>query len=242
MSAVKQRSCDGGMAEVKCGAEVINTLLFLVESYVDEVLPGLGDSAASRRYQKKMAELFLELLSSSGERALCGDHFPAHLTVSACLCNMDMSHVILCHHKKIGKWIPLGGHTEPHQDTSFGEACLRECEEESGISRETMQLHHPLRLHLSPENKQHFCHPPPFDLDIHLIPATPQGPAHQHYDVRFLITTPHLSPLHLTAEAHDVRWLPLAHVDRYTDEESTLRLVRKIIGLRPPGFIDRTLM
>lgn len=54
---------------------------------------------------------------------------PAHFTASAVIIYLD--HILLVNHKRIGAWLPPGGHLEegelPHQ------ACLREVFEETGV-------------------------------------------------------------------------------------------------------------
>ena len=188
----------------------LSTITTLIQDYASTVVPLFSKSDDKAR-QRAIAKRFLELLNTYGLKALRAHHMPAHLTVSAWLCNSKMTHVALCHHKKIGKWIPMGGHVE-RQDLSLSRACLREVREESSLLDSELRLHSTL----------------PFDLDIHAIPATSKLPAHSHYDVRFLITTPSLLALTLGEEAYDLRWVSISEISAFTTEESTLRQVRKM--------------
>ena len=44
---------------------------------------------------------------------------------------VQQSRVLVIHHKKLNKWLPLGGHIELDEDPE--QAALRETKEESGI-------------------------------------------------------------------------------------------------------------
>jgi hypothetical protein len=68
-------------------------------------------------------------------------------------------------------------------------------------------------------------------LDIHEIPErrteSSVEPKHFHYDVRFLFIADEMSPLTITAESKDLRWVALGEVQTLTQEESMLRMVEK---------------
>lgn len=137
---------------------------------------------------------------------------PGHVTASAWIVSRDGTRCLLTHHKKLDKWLQLGGHVdgEPHVE----QAALREAREESGI--------------------EHFMMPPwqgglvPLDLDVHPIPAHGAEPGHEHHDVRFLLVADAARPLVVSDESHDVRWVEVARLRDYTGEESVLRLARKV--------------
>ena len=99
-------------------------------------------------------------------------HPPGHFTASAWLVSKDGARVLLTHHKKLGRWLQLGGHADGDQD--LANVALREAEEESGLTA----------LSIVPEI---------FDLDAHEIPARGVFGAagyeavHVHWDVRFVV-------------------------------------------------------
>jgi 8-oxo-dGTP pyrophosphatase MutT (NUDIX family) len=113
----------------------------------------------------------------------------------------------LTHHAKLGIWVQLGGHTDEGED--WTEAALREAREESGLPD--------LRL----------VRPGLFDLDIHEIPARKDQAAHDHYDLRFLVEADDAVPLTVSEESHDLAWVNLTDLHRFTDEESQIRMARK---------------
>ena len=67
----------------------------------------------------------------------------------------------------------------------------------------------------------------PIDLDVHTIPARPGEPQHLHWDVRFLLVAGRGQPLVVSAESHDLAWVPIHELEDFTTEESVLRMHRK---------------
>ena len=94
-----------------------------------------------------------------------------HVTGSAIIARPDASAFLLVHHRKLGRWLQPGGHTE-ESDASVYDAALREVREETGIA----ELEAPLGRRI-------------LDVDVHPIPAHGRDAAHSHFDVRFLFTT-----------------------------------------------------
>ena len=92
-----------------------------------------------------------------------------HITGSAWVVDPAGSRLLLTHHRKLGKWLQLGGHSDGEPDTLA--VALREAREESG-------------LRVRPISNA------VLDIDIHTIPALKGEPAHLHYDVRFALRRP----------------------------------------------------
>ena len=143
---------------------------------------------------------------ASEPRCFENDCWTGHITGSAWVLSRDASHALLILHDKLGKWLQPGGHSDGDPDTRA--VALREAREETGM---TIELDAPGI----------------FDIDIHEIPARGVQPAHLHLDVRFVVRADMSEPPVRNHETRDVRWVALADVERYTSEESVLRMVRK---------------
>lgn len=132
-----------------------------------------------------------------------------HITGSAWVVERSGIRVLLTHHRRLNKWVQLGGHTDGDPDVLA--AALREAEEESGI-----EGIRPLSGNI-------------FDIDVHKIPARGDDPAHYHYDIRFIATVTGSEDYTVSDESHDLAWVEVGKLSNYTTEESMLRLARKWI-------------
>jgi len=139
--------------------------------------------------------------------------YNGHFTGSAWIISPDKSDIFMTHHKKLGKWIQLGGHADGESDLL--KVALREATEESGIQQFKV---------LSKKI---------FDLDIHEIPQINSELRHLHYDVRFLIEAdPTGEAVIISDESHDVTWIPLADVTKLNPEVSIARMIKKTIIMK----------
>ncbi len=132
---------------------------------------------------------------------------PGHLTGSAWVVSPDRSRVLLTHHRKLDKWLQLGGHADGDGDLLA--VAQREAMEESGLE-EVRALA-----------------PAIFDLDRHWIPPRKSDPGHFHYDLRFVFAADPLAPLKISHESKDLAWIELDRVTTLNPEESMARMVRK---------------
>jgi 8-oxo-dGTP pyrophosphatase MutT (NUDIX family) len=139
----------------------------------------------------------------------CG---PGHLTGSSWIVSPDRTRVLLTHHRKLDKWLQLGGHADGDPDLLA--VALREGREESGLAS--------LRV-VSADV---------FDLDRHWIPPRRSDPGHDHYDLRFLLEADPREPLTCSSESKDLAWVELDRVTALNSEESMARMVRKTAGAR----------
>ena len=114
--------------------------------------------------------------------------------------------ILLIHHRKLDKWLPLGGHIVLDEDPE--QAALREAKEESGLEVELLGERPPTT---SPGTRALIA---PRFLDIHRISET-----HEHigmiYWARPLLAEGHqtpqrhvapANPILATEEHHDIRW------------------------------------
>lgn len=132
-----------------------------------------------------------------------------HLTASALVVDARGERALLTHHKKLGRWLQLGGHCDG--DANLAGSALREALEESGIAGLAID-------------------PVPIDLDVHVIPARANEPAHEHLDTRFVVFAPPGAREVASDESHALGWFPsdeLAHLDV---DDSVRRLFARVFG------------
>lgn len=127
--------------------------------------------------------------------------------------------VLLIHHRKLDKWLPLGGHIELDEDPE--QAALREAKEESGLDVELLGERPPTT---SPGTRALLA---PRFLDIHRITAT-----HEHIGMIYW-ARPRCGKLSLAAaEHHDIRWCSSDELDQLSPPmtDAVKWYCRKAIG------------
>jgi 8-oxo-dGTP pyrophosphatase MutT (NUDIX family) len=101
--------------------------------------------------------------------------------------------VLLIHHRKLDKWLPLGGHIELDEDPE--QAALREAREESGFDVELLGERPPTT---EPGTRALIA---PRFLDIHRIHET-----HEHIGLIYWARPRNGQMTLSSAEHHDIRW------------------------------------
>lgn len=134
-----------------------------------------------------------------------------HLTASCLLLNHAGTHALLTHHRKLMKWLQLGGHCDG--DANLAHAALCEATEESGIDGIVID-------------------PLPVDLDIHTIPARPREPEHLHLDARFIARAPEGARAVISAESIELAWVSPADLKQLETDDSVTRLFEIAFGAR----------
>ena len=161
--------------------------------------------------QQEIKNKFINLLSE-GSIAFTRDNINRHFTGSGLLFNQEQNKILLTHHKKLAKWLQLGGHCDG--DESALHTAFIECQEESGIQDLSI---------ISPNI---------FDLDIHLIPQYNDIKAHYHYDVRYLIKANCSEDTISTSdESLDLKWYDLNTIINSKNIDKAVQdLVRKFLA------------
>ena len=136
-----------------------------------------------------------------------------HITASAWIVDPSRTRAVLLHHRKLDRWLQLGGHVDGDPDVR--RSAMREAREESGLRT--------LR----------FITEDIYDVDVHRIPARANEPEHEHYDVRFALEADPREPLVANPESHDVRWIALDELHAYAVDDSVRRLAAKTAAV--PG-------
>lgn len=162
------------------------------------------ESSTVQRYSE-----FVEAHEDCFERS----QLKGHITGSAWLVNSSSTHVLLTHHKKLDKWLQLGGHADGNTDALA--VAVKEAREESGIDAIA-----PLATTL-------------FDIDIHEIPARKNEPAHFHYDARFALQVQGEDTYTVSHESHALEWVEISNLSQYTSEDSILRMAAKWQRFQP---------
>jgi len=132
-----------------------------------------------------------------------------HLTASALVVDLSRGAALLTHHRKLGRWLQLGGHCDG--DANLARAALREAIEESGIGGLTVD-------------------PNPLDVDVHAIPARGIEPEHWHLDTRFLVLAPPGSLEVVSNESLALRWFRSEELAPIPTDESVRRLFQITFG------------
>ncbi|GGN76373.1 NUDIX hydrolase [Nocardia rhizosphaerihabitans] len=136
---------------------------------------------------RSLREAMLAFLGSAPNGCL-REHAPGHITASAIVLSHDRREVLLTLHPRVGRWIQLGGHCEPGDET-VADAALREAVEESGIPD----------LRLTPGLYGAQAHPITCSL----------GVPTRHLDLLFEIVAPPGAVPVRSAESADLRWWPV---------------------------------
>lgn len=159
--------------------------------------------------QAQFRERMLALIERHPHDAHRCTTLEGHLTASALIVDEGRTRALLTHHRKLGKWLQMGGHCDG--DANLAGVALRECIEESGIADLAVL-------------------PTPFDLDVHPIPARPGEPEHLHYDTRFVVVAPPGAQFVVSDESHALAWVRPDELARYAVDASVRRLFELVFG------------
>ena len=154
---------------------------------------------------------FVDLLDDP-EDPFLRERLAGHFTASAWLVDRSGTRVLLTHHRKLDRWLQLGGHADGVRE--FAKVALTEAEEESGLTDLTVDAGI-------------------FDLDAHDIPEHKGVPAHVHYDVRFVVHANGDEAFVVSDESHALAWRAIASLVDYEDADASLRrMARKWLRRR----------
>ncbi len=141
--------------------------------------------------QAGLADEFSTLLDDP-ENPFLRERLAGHFTGSAWLVSADGERVLLTHHRKLGRWLQLGGHADGERD--LAQVALKEAEEESGLTALVLE-----------DGEL-------FDLDKHWIPARPDVPGHWHYDARYVVRALGSETFAVSEESLALAWREITDV------------------------------
>jgi 8-oxo-dGTP diphosphatase len=133
---------------------------------------------------------------------------PNHFTASGVV--IEQGHILLVHHKRIGAWVPPGGHIEP--DELPEETVVREILEETGLSVAVIA-----QRWAPNDDPDAFFLPQP--LFVQAVLAVEKGQRFYHVDMAYLCrctessTSGTLPALAKTPEVKESRWVKLTELE-----------------------------
>jgi 8-oxo-dGTP pyrophosphatase MutT (NUDIX family) len=139
---------------------------------------------------------------------------PLHLTGSAVVVDRPARRVLLRWHERQRAWLQVGGHGDPGEVDPF-DIALREAAEETALDD------------LAPWQ-------PVEPVHVVIVPVTPKGdePAHEHADVRYVLTTSAPERAHPENDRALLRWVDLDEAIGEVEPNlaETLRRVRRLLS------------
>jgi 8-oxo-dGTP pyrophosphatase MutT (NUDIX family) len=176
-----------------------------LEELLDELVPGSDLEAAD--------------LGSLSDLRRSGDPWsrssPVHVTCSAVIIHPPTQRVLLRWHKRQQGWLQVGGHADPGESDPFAIA-RREAAEETGLDD----------LEPWPGSSPRILH-----LVVVPVPGNEVEPAHEHADLRFVLSTHRPDAIEAESDDAPLQWLSIADASRLTTEDNLRTTLARIAGL-----------
>lgn len=202
---------------------VTDTVLPLVEAFGRyRTRWVVGDVPESLQTGQASALASMAALMRHAPSSFTRGHFePGHFTGSALVVD-DRDRVLLTLHRRLGKWLQLGGHADG--DLDLARVALREAQEESGVAS------------LAYRPGQNAI----LDVDVHVIPGNAKEPEHRHFDVRYLVFADRAQAeaIQASEESTDLKWFTLDEALTTVEEPSLRRLFEKYRYARERRWLD----
>src|SRR5215469_9049211 len=140
---------------------------------------------------------------------------PLHLTASALVVHPASGQVLLRWHQRQQAWLQVGGHADPGERDPLAVA-MREAVEETGLTD------------LKPWPTDNLRH-----AVIVSVPAGKGEPAHEHADLRFVLSTSEPETIVAESENAPLRWLSMSDAMDEVSEDNlreTLTRVQRLLA------------
>lgn len=167
---------------------------------------GLQAYALKYPAESERVHELLAFLKQQSEACFDRQTLPHHFTASAWMLDSTHTKVLLTYHKKLNRWVQLGGHADGEADLLKVAYC--EAQEESGIDT------------ITPFSEDIF------DIDVVPFPAKGDMPAHEHYDIRYVLQA-ETEDFLVSDESHDLRWILLKELETFPVDDSVRRMGQK---------------
>ncbi|WP_141058327.1 NUDIX hydrolase [Stenotrophomonas rhizophila] len=146
------------------------------------------------------------------ENPFLRERLAGHFTGSTWLVSADGERVLLTHHRKLDRWLQLGGHADG--DRNLARVALKEAEEESGLSGLVLE------------------DGALFDIDKHWIPERRDVPGHWHYDARYVVRAVGSEQFAISEESLALAWREIrdvaaAVIDAPDNDDSLPRMAKR---------------
>lgn len=176
-----------------------------------ELRAQLAAYAQRQPAQATLADEFSTLLDDP-ENPFLRERLAGHFTGSAWLVSADGERVLLTHHRKLDRWLQLGGHADG--DRNLARVALKEAEEESGLSGLVLE------------------DGALFDIDKHWIPERRDVPGHWHYDARYVVRAVGSEQFAISEESLALAWREIrdvaaAVIDAPDNDDSLPRMAKR---------------
>lgn len=194
----------------------------------EDTLPGYEDVTADLRQvldswsppdatQERLRQDYAAHLEAHPAAAAKGGP-PAHFTASCLVVDETGERVLLTLHRKVGRWLQMGGHIEPG-DATVAAAALREAVEESGLPPGALRLL-----------------PGPVQLDRHAL-GSGFTRCTEHLDLRWVAVAAAGTEPVVSAESLDLAWWPTDALPSGPDgiEDSVRELAAAAVRLVADG-------
>ena len=175
--------------------------------------------AAYARRQPEHAALADEFstLLDDAENPFLRERLAGHFTGSAWLVSTDGARVLLTHHRKLDRWLQLGGHADGDRD--LARVALKEAEEESGLGGLVLE-----------DGEL-------FDIDKHWIPERKDVPGHWHYDARYVVRALGSEQFAISEESLALAWREIrdvanAAIETPDGDDSLPRMAKRWLARR----------
>lgn len=129
--------------------------------------------------------------------------------------------VLLIHHKKLDRWLQLGGHIEQFENPV--ETAIRETQEESGLDISFLA-----QKIMAPDSETKFLPLPDFLVE-QFIPHYQDTPEHFHLDMQYVVEVEEQELEQSMTEAKGIGWFTLEEALKLQIHEDTKIILQKIL-------------